>query len=344
MLVDGRDLLLDAVCAAVENALVRSDGVLRDWLSPRLLRVYDAAFNVPPLTEMFLRQVVFDRMTGSREISSTVTLQDDNPITIVLGPGDVTSDPEKTIRALKTKLQKRQRLPGRTGRDGREASTDDLIAHVFLALTRHAERFAHDKKSDEPEIVRSLVVTYPTTTPASTRQHLRNLVRHTLRLDTVVTDFDEGVAAGLFFLLRDFGSNRREFGTEALRARSRRVADDPPAWQQNMLVLDMGAGTTDIVLISLTLTDVTRPFDSYPALVQGRYYVIKPEVRNSTGHPQLGGDYLTLRVFYWLKATIADTLLYGPGRDKERADLRRQTLPPAGRPGRQPAAAGRRGA
>lgn len=328
VLVEGRDLLLDAVCTAVENALVRSDGALRDWLSPRLLRVYDAAFNVPPLTEMFLRQVVFDRMTGSREISSTVTLQDDNPITIVLGPGDVTSDPEKTIRALKTKLQKPQRFPGRTGRDGREASTDDLIAHVFLALTRHAERFAHDKKRDDPEIVRSLVVTYPTTTPASTRQHLRDLVRHTLRLDTVVTDFDEGVAAGLFFLLRDFGSNRREFGTEALRARSRRVADDPPAWQQNMLVLDMGAGTTDIVLISLTLTDVTRPFDGYSPLVQGRYYVIKPEVRNSTGHPQLGGDYLTLRVFYWLKATIADALLYGPGRDKERADLRRQTLPP----------------
>lgn len=329
VLVDGRDLLLDAVCAAVENALLRSDGALRDWLSPRLLRVYDEGFNVPPLTEMFLRQVVFDRMTGSREVSSTVTLQDENPVTIVLGPGDVTSDPEKTIRALKTKLQKPQRFPGRTGRDGREASTDDLIAHVFLALTEHAEMFAHDNKSDDPEVVRSLVVTYPTTAPVSTRRHLQDLVRHTLRLDTVVTDFDEGVAAGLFFLLRDFGSNRREFGTEALRARSRRVADDPPAWQQNMLVLDMGAGTTDIVLITLTLTDVTRPFDGHPALVQGRYYVIKPEVRNSTGHPQLGGDYLTLRVFYWLKATIADALLYGPGRDKERADLRRQVFPPA---------------
>jgi hypothetical protein len=72
-------------------------------------------------------------------------------------------------------------------------------------------------------------VTYPTTTPASLRAHLKDLVKHTLQLDTVVADFDEGVAAGLFFLLRDFGSNRREFGAEGLRARSRRVGDDPPS-------------------------------------------------------------------------------------------------------------------
>lgn len=325
-LADGRDLLLDAVCAAVENVMQRSDGALRDWLAPRLLQIYDKAFNVPPLEEMFLRQVVFDQMTGGREISSTVTLQNANPVAIVLGPGDVTTDPANTVRALKTKLQRPTRLPGRFGRDGREATTDDLIAQVYLALMEHAEAFAHANRAGDPEIIRSLVVTYPTTTPPSIRERLRRLVQHPLQVDTVVTDFDEGVAAGLFFLLRDFGSNRREFGVEGLRARSRRVADDPPAWRQNMLVLDMGAGTTDIVLISLTLTDMTRPIPGCPPHVQGRYYVIRPEVRNSTGHPQLGGDYLTLKVFYWLKAAIVDALLDGPGHDRERAELRKQVL------------------
>src|ERR1700761_3251296 len=326
VLVDGRDLLLDAVCIAVEKALQEPNMALRDWLAPRLLNIYDKAFNVPPLEEMFLRQVVFDSMTGSREISSTVTLQDGNPVTIALGSADATQDPDKTIRALKTRLQEPQRLKGRYGRDGRDATTDDLIAHVFLALTERAERFGHDKRSGDPEVIRSLVVTYPTTTPASLRAHLKDLVKHTLQLDTVVADFDEGVAAGLFFLLRDFGSNRREFGAEGLRARATRGSDDPPSWQQNMLVLDMGAGTTDIVLIGLTLTDMTRPIPGCPPHVQGRYYVIRPEVRNSTGHPQLGGDYLTLKVFYWLKAAIGDALLDGPGHERERAELRKQVL------------------
>jgi hypothetical protein len=339
VLVDGRDLLLDATCAAVEHLLQQSSETFRDWLAPRLLQVYDAAFNVPPLEEMFLRQVVFDADTRSREISSMVTVQDGDPISIKLGPGDPTQDPAKTVRALKTKLQQPKRLEGRVAAGEHEATTDDLIALVYLALTEHAERFAHDRRDGDPEVIRSLVVTFPTTTPASTREHLRNLVKHPLQLDTVVTDFDEGVAAGLFFLLRDFGSNRREFGVEGLRARSRKVATDPPTWTQNMLVLDMGAGTTDIVLIGLTLTDMSEPIPGCPENVQGRYYVIRPEVRNSTGHPQLGGDYLTLRVFYWLKAKIVDALLYGPGFDGRRAELRKQLLLADAAPGTQPSLA-----
>jgi hypothetical protein len=338
VLVDSRDLLLDATCAAVERLLQDSSETLREWLAPRLLQVYDAAFNVPPLEEMFLRQVFFDT-SRSREIPSMVTMQDGDPISIKLGPGDPTQDPAKTVRALKTKLQQPRRLEGRVARGGREATTDDLIALVYLALTEHAERFAHDRRDGDPEVIRSLVVTFPTTTPAATRGRLRNLVKRPLQLDTVVTDFDEGVAAGLFFLLRDFGSNRREFGVEGLRARSRKVASDPPTWTQNMLVLDMGAGTTDIVLIGLTLTDMSEPIPGCPENVQGRYYVIRPEVRNSTGHPQLGGDYLTLRVFYWLKAKIVDALLYGPGFDDRRADLRKRLLLTDAAPGTQPSLA-----
>lgn len=179
-LSDGRDLLLDAVCAAVEHVLQRSDEALRVWLAPRLLQVYDRAFNVPPLDEMFLRQVVFDRSLGIREISSTVMLEDGDPISIRLGT-DAADDPSKTRRGLKTKLQQPERLPGRTTRYGREATTDDLIALTYLALTESAEQYAHDGRNGDPEVIRSFVVTYPTTTPASTREHLEMLVRHSLR-------------------------------------------------------------------------------------------------------------------------------------------------------------------
>jgi hypothetical protein len=56
-------------------------------------------------------------------------------------------------------------------------------------------------------------------------------------------------------------------------------------------------------------------------LVRGRHYVVRPEVLNSTGHTQLGGNYLTLRVFYWLKAAILEALLTGPGNEAARREL-----------------------
>jgi hypothetical protein len=327
LMSEGRDLLLDAVCRQAET-LLQADPALVEWLAPALLRVYDSAFNVPPLEEMFLRQVVFDPNSNSREISSVTSVQAENPVSIVLG-GRLQGVPDGTIRNLKSKLLKPEEYENWTNTRNLTATSDDLIARVYLQLTELAEVFGHGERDGAPEVLRSLVVTVPTTTPPAARSRLHDLVQKSLRLDTVVADFDEGVAAGLFILLRDFSSNRREFGTEGLRARSRKVADEPPTWQQNMLVLDMGAGTTDIALISLTLIDMTDPVPDTPEAVQGRYYVLRPELRNSTGDPQLGGNYLTLRVFYWLKAKIADALLSGVGALAEREALRQQVAPRA---------------
>jgi hypothetical protein len=336
LMAEGRDLLLDAVCRQVET-LLQADPELFKWLAPALLKVYDDAFKVPPLEEMFLRQVVLDQNSGELELDSAVSVQSGHPVSIELG-SRVQGVPGGSIRNLKSRLLKLEEYEDWTNIRNYTATSDDLIALVYLQLAGKAEEFGHGEREGEPEVLRSLVVTYPTTTPPAVRSRLRDLVRTSLQLDTVVTDFDEGVAAGLFFLLRDFSSNRREFGTEGLRARSRRVADEPPTWQQNMLVLDMGAGTTDIALITLTLIDMTESIAGVAEAVQGRYYVIRPELRNSTGDPQLGGDYLTLRVFYWLKAKIADALLAGSGATSEREALRQQVLP-EDVPGRLPSLA-----
>lgn len=311
--------LFDAVCVAFENALVAAEPELRRWLAPRLLGAYDQAFRVPPLADYQLQQVEFTRaQVTTKEIASRFRVVRDNPIEIELG---ATTGPN-TRQRLKSKLLKREELTGMTGADEREATTDDLIAHVYLHLVQDTEAFAHRDREGLPKMMDTVVVTYPTTTPPFARTRLRSLVKHCLDVTTVVTSYDEGVAAGLFFLMCDFGGNRREFGAETLRARSRRVADDPPTWRQNMLVLDIGAGTTDIALIRLTLIDQTEPIDGVDPAVQGRYYVIRPEVINSTGHAQLGGDYLTLRVFYWIKACIVDALVTGSDHEEARARLR----------------------
>ncbi|WP_283135688.1 hypothetical protein [Rhizohabitans arisaemae] len=303
-----RDPLLDGVCVAFDERVAECGPELARWLAPQLLNCYDKAFAVPNLFELSIFQVILDTNRKQYAVPSTVEIVEENPIEIRLG-----NDGPDIRRGLKAALLKPERLPGMTWIDGREATTNDLIVHVYKQLIDRTERFARRDPETPLESIVQLVVTYPTTTPPPARAELERMLGESLDLDRVVVEYDEGVAAGLFFLMRDFGSDRGEFGAEALIARSRRVSDNPPSWRQNMLVIDIGAGTTDIALIRLTLTDVT-PAPRDPAgdpLVRGRFYVIRPEVLNSTGHPQLGGDYLTLRIFYWLKAAVLDAMVRG---------------------------------
>ncbi|MEO3788014.1 hypothetical protein ABGB12_32205 [Actinocorallia sp. B10E7] len=313
----GVDPLLDAVTAALENRLAVAGPALRAWLAPRLLTLHDQAFSVPPLAEYFLHRVKFDKENDRYEIPSVVTPRLGHPVSIEMG-----QDGAGAVRGLKSRLMEPVPVPDSTGRDRRQADSLDLIAHVYRHLVESAESFVHEDREGHPSALTELVVTYPTVTPPGARQRLRDLIEKTLRMEVAVTDFDESVAAGLFFLLRDFGSNRREFGVGALRARARRIGDDPPTWTQNMLVLDIGAGTTDIALIRLTLIDRTEPDPECDDLVRGRYYEVRPEVLNSTGDPQLGGDYLTLRVCYWIKAALVDAMARGTDHPAERERVR----------------------
>ncbi|MET7394596.1 hypothetical protein ABZS66_14000 [Dactylosporangium sp. NPDC005572] len=322
---DSTDPLLDAVSLAFEGRLSAADKPLKLWLAPRLLACYDKAFRVPPMWDYQLRQVEFRRpgREPRKEIASTVRITERNPLAIELG-----GKGSDVWQRLKSKLLKPEVLKDVFDDRQQAASTDNLIVHVYHQLVRESEGYAHQDRDGEPKWLNDLVVTYPTTTPPHERSHLRTLLEHCLDVTNVVMAYDEGVAAGLFFLMQDFGGKRREFGAETLRAQSRRVdtrPGEPPTWRQNMLVIDIGAGTTDLALIRLTLVDVTPKFDGVDEVVQGRFYVIRPEVINSTGHPQLGGDYLTLRVFYWLKAAIVDALLAGDAHDGNsgaRAQLR----------------------
>ncbi|MEU9890368.1 hypothetical protein [Sphaerisporangium sp. NPDC051011] len=310
----GTDPLLDEICLVLEKSLAACGTHLAEWFAPRLLACLDHAFGVPNLEELQIRQVVFDLDEDLRERPSSIRVTRENPVEI-----ELSVDGQGVRRDLKSYLFESELLPGMTVEDGREATTDDLIARVYRILVEDTENFARDGDEKPVERLINLVATYPTTTPPSARRHLHDLLGVSLDLKKVVIDFDEGVAAGLYFLMRDFGSGRLEFGAEAIRARARQVSADPPTWRQNMLLIDIGAGTTDIALIGLTLQDITP--DHPNSLVRGRHYILRPEVLNSTGHAQLGGNYLTLRVFYWIKAALLDSLLSGTGAEEQRREL-----------------------
>lgn len=317
------DPLLDTVTWAIEQELGKAPQPLVSWLIPQLLACYDEAFGVPPIRQLDLFPVMLDPLSSEREVPTIVVVVDDDPVEIELG-----SPAPDAIRDVKSGLLKPKDLPGRRGQDGKDATYDDLIALVYHDLIQRTEKFLQREQEDRNEALDQLVVTFPTTTPPAVRLHLHRIIEHTLCITTPVTRYDEGVAAALYFLMRDFGGNRPEFGAEALRARSRRIATKPLTWRQNMLVIDVGAGTTDIAVLRLTLIDDTWPIPGCNPAVQGRYYVLQPQVINSTGHPQLGGNYLTLRVAYWIKAAIIDALIGAADTEARRriAAIARQTL------------------
>jgi hypothetical protein len=154
------------------------------------------------------------------------------------------------------------------------------------------------------------VVTYPTVAPPSVRREVETLVRE-LKFPDVVTDYDEAVAAALFYLHREFGGSL-DLGPEVFKARSRR---DKNKWFQNVLVLDVGGGSTDLALLQLTLEEVDPFLPGEDRGAGGRCYVISPRLLGSSGNTQLGGELITLRVFRLLKAALADRLL-GAVQDK----------------------------
>jgi hypothetical protein len=148
------------------------------------------------------------------------------------------------------------------------------------------------------------VVTYPTVAPPSVRREVETLVRE-LKFPDVVTDYDEAVAAALFYLHREFGGSL-DLGPEVFKARSRR---DKDKWFQNVLVLDVGGGSTDLALLQLTLEEIDPFLPGESRGAGGRCYVISPRLLGSSGNTQLGGELITLRLFRFLKAALADRLL-----------------------------------
>lgn len=309
----------DVLCRELDTAISRMDEKLGTAYAMSLQRCYADAFGTPALSSLYLQQVVFDG--DSPEIPSEIKVLDGSPLRAVLGGGA-----DRVLRGypgLKRAFSRPRDLPDLPGAGPHPVTTDTLLMHAYNDLVDKTIEYGNKERSAEWGIrgLNHLVLTYPTTLPPSGRRALEKMAQSSLRMTKVTTTFDEAVAAALFFVMRDFGGES-DTGIEPFRARSRRVRPGRPAWRQNMLVIDIGGGTTDVALFALHLLDRQVPAEGVAEEFSGRHYLIRPEVRGSTGHPQLGGDLLTLRVFHWLKAEIVDALMaLGPA-DRDNTWLR----------------------
>ncbi|MFD0345751.1 hypothetical protein ACFQ0M_05945 [Kitasatospora aburaviensis] len=294
-----------------------ADEQLQAWLADRLHRLVTATVATPPLDIHSLRPVPYaDGHGGETFAPATAIRRAAEPLD---RPGvswydnagwELCAEDADGVTGLKRTFFEHR---GAGPRDGLPAPVH-LIQHLLRLLIEGAERHVDDGEEGEPPRMGTALLTYPTSALPQDREKLGRLVQEGLSIDTVDLRIDEGLAAGLYFLMRDLTANL-ELGLESLRASARPVPGRTDQWQRIMLVVDIGGGTSDIALLEMTLTDDTRLADPARAFVAGRHYKLSPRILGTIGHGQLGGDLLTLHVLYWIKARLVDAL--GPGRTME---------------------------
>ncbi|WP_042384082.1 hypothetical protein [Streptacidiphilus melanogenes] len=296
----------------VENTRSLSDDrSLRDWLAQRMHEIVTAAVRTPALDFHQLGPVFYRYLQGGAETAAPASelLRYETAADAVrvsrYGDDSFTLAPEGqgTLRAFKRRL-----LTQAIAEDGAEGpSAAHLTQHLFHLLVKRAEQANHAGAPGKPPQLGTVLLTYPTSAYPEYRVLLRRLVQQGLSVPDVQLTVDEGLAAGLYFVMRDLTADL-DLGLEAMRAASRPVPGRPGTWTRTMLVVDIGGGTTDIALLELELRDRTPRLSAADAFVSGRDYELEPRILGTIGHRQLGGDLLTLHVFYWLKARLVDVL------------------------------------
>ncbi|MGE0296517.1 MAG: hypothetical protein AB7R99_07480 [Pseudonocardia sp.] len=304
---------LHRVIAELERLRVNRGPAMTRFLTARLAHCYDQALQLPPLDS--LRYYKANLHGPHQELPSIVwdTGADGEPRFRLLHPDEAGA--RVGYRGLKQQLG---RSTPRVGAGAGAPGFDELMTGALADLVRRTDRYLAQFRSElelSAGLLTDVVVTYPTMAPLAVRDALRAML-HEAGILRVDTDFDEALAAAMFYVLREVGG-RTDLAVEAFTARcdpvpgaNRTEAGRPTAWRQNVLIVDVGGGTTDVALLELVLhdeTDRTAPGAGSPHY--GRYFRLRPTLLGTTGAGQRGGDYLTLQVFRWLKILLADHVL-----------------------------------
>ena len=276
-----------------------------------LNELYDAACGRPPL-DALSQHLVPLRQDGSTELSSEVAVDPDGRVLVGDELDVVLSSPNGAAR-----LTRHRDLKSVLGAAANRRTIDGDEPRLIREYLQHVLRRTEDFVTAEPDLtsgaVRRLAATYPTVAGPARRQALRGLLVEAglASPDDAVLHYDEATAAAMYYVMHETGAHFG-VGFESLRSRCREL--EPGRWRQNVLVVDMGGGTADIVLIQLDLDDRSDDFVAQILAADrgrvraelGTAYRLTPEVLGSTGLLQHGGDAITLGLFRLAKAKIAE--------------------------------------
>ncbi|AKG23009.1 virulence factor SrfB [Calothrix sp. 336/3] len=317
--IQGEQLL--EVVRQVEISLSKRLPWFRRASSKRLNQIYHEVFRVPPLEWQSLIPVELDKTRRLSEISSELEVTNLQP-ELQVSLGDIAKqhrlDAIRNGEAIEGRfLHSPKRYFGQErtfsmNLQGEIASipVNQLLQAAYSHLIELTEKYRQSSgKCSQGKFYRA-VVTYPTIASPFIRREIEQLVKQ-LDIADVQMAYDEAVSVAIFFLWREFGGDLN-VGIESFKTRCRH---DGEKWWQNVLVLDIGGGTTDLALIRLTLEEI-NPFEVGEDRGDGgRYYKLTPKLLGSSGHLQLGGELITLRLFLLLKAAVADCLLSAVAED-----------------------------
>ena len=318
---DNQQRFLEAI-RQIELCLVNSEK-FRRAVSKKLYQIYHEVFRVPTLESQNLIPVILNIDRQDTEIPSELEIESLNPLKVKMGE-QARENRQKAIAqgessSLNKIISKFHHSPKRyfgqqrefpvsvDGKEDKKITVDQMIQAAWGHLVELTEDYRQKGKRKFSEgDFHTAVVTYPAVAPPIVRKQVKELVEQLPGIEDVQTAYDEAVSVAIFFLWREFGGNLN-IGIESFKTRCRPQGQ---TWSQNVLVLDIGGGTTDIALIKLTLEDKTPSFaNAQDRGLGGRYYKLTPKLLGSSGHLQLGGELVTLRVFRLLKVAIADCLL-----------------------------------
>ena len=313
------DSLLWNAIRQIETTIVTQSEEFRRGAFKQLNQIYHEAFRILPLELQSLIPIELDAIRRLREIPSELEIVSLEPLKVLMGMRAIQNKNQSISNATSTNWdeikEKFHHSPKRYLGQNRSikvclnGKTEDITANrLTQAAWNHLIQLTEEYSQRNKDIFsegnfKTAVVTYPTIAPPVVRREIEQMVSD-LGFEYVQTSYDEAVSVAIFFLWREFGGDLN-IGAESFKTRCRRYGDK---WIQNVLVLDIGGGTTDLALIRLTLEEIDPFKENEDRGKGGRYYKLTPEILGSSGHLQLGGELITLRMFLLLKAAIADCL------------------------------------
>jgi hypothetical protein len=247
---------------------------------------WEAVFATPALEHYSIRQVIEPArlpLSGQEESGPSGQPSADGTNKADPGPGRLGS------RGLKRDLLKQSADP---------AVLENLVkAYHTMAIDALAEL-----KDDfgKPRMPFQIQFTYPTRLPSALRNRLAERLSKT-DLPGPRLGLDEASAVAFFDLLSRIGQ-RTDLGIAALQAQAE-ARRNGQTLTDRVLVIDVGAGTTDVALIDMRIEDATP--DRVGA-DKGRFWMLSPVVLASGGALTFGADRLTLELFRALKRRLSE--------------------------------------
>lgn len=199
--------------------------------------------------------------------------------------------------------------------DGKNQVFVDTYEPLCTAAVKELFIRTEQDINDRRNCLNNVVVTYPANLPQYRRESYRK-VMHSLGVTHIDMSFDEATAGALYYVWRELFKDLFA-GVDGFLARSRirqQQSVHPVTGQsrqvdfyyQNILLYDMGGGTTDIALLEIGLEEIEGLLPSSQRN-SGRYFIILPKILGLTGRDDFAGDNVTLAVFRILKSKLAST-------------------------------------